>query len=664
MKISELKLTEKRKTICDRLGFTTTQDVLSYYPFKYDELYRKHYFEFKEGDDVFFEGELISAPSIYRYAYKRSVTRFKLLYEGEEIQISIFNRPWIRNLKQNSNITIYGKYEGNNKITAYNYYEKSIDNIEGIIPSYSLKEGITQNEIKKLIELVYKNAKDDLIDDIPNKLINDHKLISYEEAIYNIHFPANKELLLKSISRLKYDEFLRFYSALNYLRENTTADLKTSKNIDDVKLNKFINSFSYEFTSDQQSSIKDIINDLKSNKVMYRLLQGEVGSGKTVVSMISLYANYLAGYQGALMVPTEILAKQHYDSFVKAFKDFGVNIEVLYSSLKSKDEIKNRLKNGMVDIIIGTHALFQDDVEFMNLGLVVADEQHRFGVKQRRALKEKGDNVDLLLMSATPIPRTLASSLYGDMDVSTIESLPKGRKGCVTYLIKKNSIVDIIDEIKVKLSEGRQLYIIAAAIEANENYKAKDVTNLYNSLKDGLSPYKVGFLHGKLSSEEKEKVMNDFNLNNIQVLVSTTVVEVGVNVINASLMVIYDADRFGLSQLHQLRGRIQRGSVKGECYLLTSSKEKDALDRLDVLTKSNNGFDISMKDLKLRGPGDILGTRQSGLPSFSLGNLLEDTKFIDSAKKDAKWIINNLQVEENALFYAKIASNAKKNAID
>ena len=663
MNISELKLTDKRKSICNRLGFESVEDILSYYPFKYDELYRKHFYEFKDGENIFFEAELISSPSTYRYAFKRSVTRFKVLYEGEEIQVSIFNRPWLKFLKQNT-ITIYGKYEGNNKVTAYNYYEKNIDDIEGIIPTYSLKEGINQNEIKKLIEIAYKALEDKLVDEVPSKLINDHKLISYNEAIYNIHFPKNKDLLLKAISRLKYDEFLRFYLALNILRENTTADLKKAKNIDDNKINEFINSFNYEFTDDQITSINDLLNDLKSNKVMYRLLQGEVGSGKTVVSMISLYANYLAGYQGALMVPTEILAKQHFDSFVKAFKNFNVNVEVLYSALNNKDEIKSRLLNGEIDIIIGTHALFQSDVEFRNLGLVVADEQHRFGVKQRRALKEKGDNVDLLLMSATPIPRTLASSLYGDMDVSTIETLPKGRKGCKTYLINSNSIVGIIDDIKDKLKEGRQLYIIAAAIEANENYKAKDVTNLYNSLKDGLAPYKVGFLHGKLSSEEKEKVMNDFNLNNIQVLVSTTVVEVGVNVINASLMVIYDADKFGLSQLHQLRGRIQRGNVEGLCYLLTSSKDKDVLDRLNVLVKSNNGFDISMKDLKLRGPGDILGTRQSGLPAFSLGNLLEDTKFIDSAKKDARWVVNHLEMEENALFYAKIASNAKKNAID
>ena len=664
MNIEELKLTDKRKEICERLGFTSSKDILTYYPYKYEDYKITHYNDFKEGEQVFFEGELISAPTTFRYAGKRSLTRFKVVYEEEELIITIFNRPWARNIPSNSKLTIIGKYDGNNRVTATNYYTKSIGEIEGIVPYYSLKEGINQNEIKKLIEFTFKKCEDELVEEIPSTFIKSHNLIDYKQAIINIHNPENKELLMKSLSRLKYEEFLRFYLSLNYLKGNTTSEVKQAKKYDQDEVDKFIKSLPYELTKDQKETYEDILKDLRSNHPMYRLVQGEVGSGKTAIAMIGMFANYLAGYQSALMAPTEILAKQHLNSFLSQFENTGCRIALLYSGSEDAKEVKEKLRNGEIDIVIGTHALFQEDVEFKNLGLVIADEQHRFGVKQRRALKEKGDSVDFLLMSATPIPRTLASSIYGDMDISTIETLPAGRKGCVTKLIDKNSIVDILDNLKAKLDEGRQIYIIAAAIEASENYSAKDASGLYNSLIDALKPYKLGLLHGRMLSSEKDDVMDKFNNNDIQVLVSTTVVEVGVNVKNATVMVIYDADKFGLSQLHQLRGRIQRGNYEGLCYLLTANKDDEVLKRLNVLCKTNNGFDISLEDLKLRGPGDILGTRQSGLPAFILGNLLSDGKFIEAAKDDAKAIVNDQTNKENALFYEKIVSEAKKKAID
>lgn len=664
MNLKDLKLTPKRLEICSRLDFEDSKSILNYYPFKYEEYTITHYDDFAVGSQVFFEGELLSSPSTFRYSGRKSITRFKVLYEEEELNISIFNRPWARNLNVFSRITIIGKYDGNNKITATNYYTKPIKDLEGIVPFYSLKEGISQNEIRKLIEVTYNKTRDELIDEIPGAYISKHNLITYQEAIKNVHFPMNKTSLMKSLSRLKYEEFLRFYLALDYLKGVTTSDIKMNKNFDLRDIDTFVDYLPYALTKDQEDAKNDILNDVRSNKAMYRLIQGEVGSGKTAVAMIALYANYLAGYQGALMAPTEILAKQHYQSFVSQFANTNCRIALLYSGSSDSKEIKEKLKNGEIDILIGTHALFQDDVEFNNLGLVIADEQHRFGVKQRRALKEKGNNVDFLLMTATPIPRTLASSLYGDMDISTIETMPIGRKGCKTHLINKNSIVDIIDELKDKLNEGRQIYIIAAAIEASDNYKAKDASGLYNSLLDALKPYKLGLLHGRMSSDEKDDVMKKFNDNDIQVLVSTTVVEVGVNVKNATVMVVYDADKFGLSQLHQLRGRIQRGNHEGTCYLLTDNKDKDVLKRLGVLCKTNNGFDISLEDLKLRGPGDILGTRQSGLPAFILGNLFTDNKFIEAAREDSKEITNNLDKPENRDFYNKIAMDAKKKAID
>ena len=662
MELNDLKLTDKRKKICERYGFLDTNDILNFYPFRYDELELVDYKDFIVGNQVVFEAELISYPTIFRKG-RLSICRFKVLYQDEEILVTIFNRPWIRNLKINDVITIIGKYDGMNKVTAINYYQKNASDITGIVPVYSTKEGITQNEIKNLIKLVYEKSKDKLIDDIPSDILNSHGLISYKDAIKNIHYPENKELLKKAISRLKYEEFLRFYVALDVLKGNNYV-LKNPKSIDNNKINELINSFDFSLTEDQMQTTNDVLTDLRSNKIMYRLVQGEVGCGKTAIAIIAIYANYLSGCQSALMAPTEILAKQHYESLKNSLEKFGVRVGVLYSNVLDEKSIKEDIKNGNIDVVVGTHALFSNDVEYKNLGLVIADEQHRFGVKQRKALKDKGESVDFMLMSATPIPRTLASSLYGDMDISTIKTLPVGRKGCKTYLIKKNSIVDIIDEIKNKLHEGRQVYIVAAAIEKSENYNAKDVNGLYDALKNELLPYNVGLLHGKLDDEEKNFIMDSFKLNKIQVLITTTVVEVGVNVKNATVMIIYDADKFGLSQLHQLRGRVQRSDYEGVCYLLTNSKDTNVFDRLNILVNSNDGFEISYQDLKLRGPGDILGTRQSGLPTFILGNIIEDTKFVEAAKNDAKTICNNLNIDEYRKYYEKIGLISSKDYID
>ena len=650
MELSELKLTDKRLEICRRLDLKDSDDILRYYPFKYERNVLTHYEDFIEGERVVFEGELISYPNTFRFRGKLSRTTFKVLYEEEEITVTIFNRPWIKS--NNNKITIIGRYEGKNKVTASNFYTKDISEILGINPIYSLKDGIKQNEIRKLIEYTFKKVND-VKDYVPQKLLDKHGLCDLKSALYNIHFPTNELDLKKSLARLKYEEFLRFYLSLEILSDNNQINIKDGENIDQNKIDSFINSLSYTLTVDQKEAIDDILKDLRSNKLMYRLLQGEVGSGKTLVSMIGLYANYLSGYQGALMAPTEILAKQHLLSFKETFND-EIKIELLVSGNKDNVDIKKRLKDGDIDIVIGTHALFQEDVSFKNLGLVITDEQHRFGVKQRKALKEKGENVDFLLMSATPIPRTLASSLYGNMDISTIKTLPSGRKGCDTYLINKNSIVDILPNLKEKLDEGRQIYLVASSIEASDSYGGKDVTGLYNSLIDVFKPYKVGLLHGKMTGEEKDEAMEKFNNNEIQILVSTTVIEVGVNVKNATVMVIYDADRFGLSQLHQLRGRVQRGDFKGTCYLLTNNKDSEVKKRLNVLVDSNDGFKISEEDLKLRGPGDILGTRQSGLPTFILGDIFNDTNIIEASKDDVKMVLDNLDKDDFNLFYLDV----------
>ena len=661
--MASLKLTDKRKEICKRLELNDSDDILRYYPFKYENNFLTHYDDFKVGERVLFEGELFSYPSTFRFKRNMSRTTFRVLYEEEEIIVNIFNRPWIKGVSINSKIVIVGKYDGNNKVTATNYYTKDLKDVLGIQPVYSLKEGIKQNEIVKLIEYTMNKCLDDVKDEIPNDIKESHGLFDLKSALRSIHKPLSEKDLKYALTRLKYEEFLNFFLALEALKGTNNIELKKAKDFDENKVNEFINSLPFDLTDDQNEAVRDILKDLKNNKPMYRLVQGEVGSGKTAVAMIALYANHLAGYQGTIMAPTEILAKQHYESFKTAFGD-DLKVGLLYSGLKSIKEVKEKIANAEIDIVVGTHALFQEDVSFNNLGLVIADEQHRFGVKQRRALKDKGENVDFLVMSATPIPRTLASSLFGDLDISTIATLPSGRKGCDTYLIKKNSIIDIIPELKRKLDEGRQIYIIASAIEASDNYAGKDASALYNSLIDVFKPYKLALLHGRLDTDKKDEIMNKFYKNEVQVLVSTTVVEVGVNVKNATVMVIYDADRFGLSQIHQLRGRIQRGEYKGTCYLLSDSNDPLVLDRLNVLCKTNDGFKISEEDLRLRGPGDILGTRQSGLPTFILGNIFEDSKIIEGAKKDAKKIVNNLDNKDYQNYYENIAKMAQKSLID
>ncbi len=660
MKIDELKLTPKRKQICERLSFEDSEDIISYYPFRYEEYEKVPYKDFKIGSQICFVGELASYPSTFRRG-KLSTTRFKVLYEDEILNVTIFNRPWIRNLNMNEMLTIMGRYDGKNKVTASNYY---VGDITGsIIPYYPLREGISQNDIKKLIKFTLNKCQNELKDDLPSDLIERHHLIDHRTAILNIHEPANKKVLAQSLARLKYEEFLRFYLTLQILKGSSAKNQKKGKDFDEKKVDAFVEKIGFELTEDQVRAKDEILKDLKDEKVMYRLVQGEVGSGKTAVAMIGLYANYLAGYQGALMAPTEILAKQHGESLKKALEPYGVHVAVLYSAMDEEREVKRQIAEGEADIIVGTHALFSKDVEYHKLGLVIADEQHRFGVRQRQALKDKGEDCDLILMSATPIPRTLASSIYGDMDVSTIATMPAGRKGCKTYLIRKNSIVDILDDVKDTLKQGRQIYVVAAAIDKSDSYKAKDVNGLYEALKEALRPFEVSLLHGKLSSEEKDAIMERFNRNEIQVLVSTTVVEVGVNVKNATMMIIYDADRFGLSQLHQLRGRVQRSDHEGTCYLLTDNQDENVLKRLDILCQSNDGFKISYEDLKLRGPGDILGTRQSGLPAFVLGNLIEDTKFIDAARKDAHQIAENKDDEKYRAYYGKIVQMANQNFI-
>lgn len=659
-----LKLTSKRLTVLHQLGLYTTDDLLMYYPYRYETITSSAFADWKIKDKVWFEGEVVQLPRSWRKG-RLVATTFQVCSQEQILTITIFNRPWAKSLNLNQSLTIQGVYQGNSKVTAISYDTMPLAEHAAITPIYSIKAGIRQKTLQTIIYSVLNQLQDEIIDDIPDEFRQAYRLLTLKVAYRCIHIPSSMSEVQAAVRTLKYAEFLRFFTAIQLMRSTDGIRItKKPKIFSSKKIQQAIQSLSFELTADQKDTLEKILNDMGSTHTMYRLVQGDVGCGKTVVATLALYAAFLSGYQGAMLAPTEILARQHYISVNQVLAPFGVKTEVLYSALMpaKKKEILEDVASGKINILIGTHSMIQDSVTFHKLGLTIADEQQRFGVSQRKALKQKGEQVDFLLMSATPIPRTLAASLFGDMDVSTIETMPAGRITPVTTLVKENSFRTVLDDIKCLLKSGRQLYVICAAVDENEEYHARNVYDTTESIQKLFPQYKVACLHGRMTADEKQAIMQAFNTNDIQILVSTTVVEVGVNVVNATGMIIYDADRFGLSQLHQLRGRIQRGSEQGYCWLLTASHEERVLQRLDVLVKSNNGFEISYEDLRLRGPGDILGTRQSGVPDFILGNIVEDTAMINQARKDALKVMESADNPDYQILLETVRKRNEKNA--
>lgn len=659
-----LKLTSKRLTVLHQLGLYTTDDLLMYYPYRYETITSSAFADWKIKDKVWLEGEVVQLPRSWRKG-RLVTTTFQVRSQEQILTITIFNRPWAKSLNLNQILTIQGVYQGNSKVTAISYDTKPLAEHAAITPIYSIKAGIRQKTLQIIIYSVLNQLQDEIIDDIPDEFRQAYRLLTLKVAYRCIHIPSSMSEVQAAVRTLKYAEFLRFFTAIQLMRSTDGIRItKKPKIFSSKKIQQAIQSLSFELTADQKDTLEKILNDMGSTHTMYRLVQGDVGCGKTVVATLALYAAFLSGYQGAMLAPTEILARQHYISVNQVLAPFGVKTEVLYSALTpaKKKEILEDVASGKINILIGTHSMIQDSVTFHKLGLTIADEQQRFGVSQRKALKQKGEQVDFLLMSATPIPRTLAASLFGDMDVSTIETMPAGRITPVTTLVKENSFRTVLDDVKCLLKSGRQLYVICAAVDENEEYHARNVYDTTESIQKLFPQYKVACLHGRMTADEKQAIMQAFNTNDIQILVSTTVVEVGVNVVNATGMIIYDADRFGLSQLHQLRGRIQRGSEQGYCWLLTASHEERVLQRLDVLVKSNNGFEISYEDLRLRGPGDILGTRQSGVPDFILGNIVEDTAMINQARKDALKVMESADNPDYQILLETVRKRNEKNA--
>lgn len=661
--IKLLKTTSRRLEILASMNITTLEDLIYQYPYRYEVIEEKYPTD--EDEHLIIEATVISPVKIF---FKGKMSRMSFEVEDkylQHFQVSIFNRHFLRqHLKLGTIITIIGKCV-NHRITASDIKIKPLQDISGIYPVYSLKEGITQKSFRQYVKKALSLLNHEFDDFIPEKYRIQHHLIRKESALYCIHFPENKKDVQEALKYLKYEEFLKFQLTMQLMKQQRTQEMGIAKDFDVTQLQSLILSLPFALTKDQQTAIKEIVEDLKSPQMMYRFLQGDVGSGKTVVSSVALYANYLASYQGALMAPTEILATQHYQTLSRFFENTDVHIELLTGSLslKEKERVYQAIQSGEADIVVGTHALFQKKVVYHNLGFVITDEQHRFGVMQRKALKNKGQQVDFLIMSATPIPRTLAISMYGDMDVSTIKTMPQGRLPVKTQYIHSSSMKPILKHLKSYLAQGGQCYVICPLVEDSENLEAKSASQIAEAMQKYFqTQYNVGLLHGQMKEDEKEKVMNGFLNNTIQILVSTTVVEVGVDVKNANMMVIYNAERFGMSQLHQLRGRIGRGQEQAYCYLMSSSSSKEAIERLKYLEKSHDGFEISLYDLKLRGPGEVLGQRQSGLPTFLVADIMKDFPILSIARKDADEIIHDyIQNHEYQGIVCKIQEKLQVN---
>lgn len=633
----------------NELGIYNAEDLVTYYPFRYEIIQNTDTQNLKDGDKVVIGGIVENVPTVIHFNRKLNKMSFHL-NTGEFItNITIFNRAFLKDkLNVGHAVTIIGKYDQkHNSITASDIKFGLID--ETLIePIYHSSFKINSSKISKIIKSVLDKVKTQ--DYLPNSLVQKYHFMDKQEAIKIIHNPKDKEKLKQALSRLKYEELFMYMLKISYLKKSKKQSDGLSRNVSYEKVLKIIDNLPFKLTKDQLKSVKDIYDDLTSINRMNRLLQGDVGSGKTIVSFIALYINYLSGYQGALMAPTEILAYQHYQNFIKLFPN--LNVVLLTGKLKAKEkkEAKALIESGNADIIIGTHALISEDVTYHNLGLVITDEQHRFGVTQRGNLKNKGITPDILYMSATPIPRTYALTLYGDMDISSIRTMPSGRKPVKTYVKTNKEIKDVLYMMLDQIKAHHQIYVIAPLIEESDKIDLEDVYKLEEKMKKAFGKVcKVGIMHGKMTPKEKEEVMEMFKQNKIQILISTTVIEVGVDVANATMIVIFDSYRFGLSALHQLRGRVGRNEIDSYCILISDRETK----RLEVLTKTNDGFKVSEEDFKLRGGGDIFGVRQSGDMNFKLADIKNDYDLLLRTKEDSEIFMKSKEYNDPKYSFIK-----------
>ena len=629
----------KTLKLFQNLNIFTIQDLITYYPYKYKLYHPVTLDNYEENTEVLINGYVASDAKIYYIKRNLNKISFRLNTGTKLINVTIFNRPFIKqHLLLNKYISVIGKYNiKTNTLTASDIKLTPIikDEIE---PIYHTTQGLKQVNIHKIINnLLEKNIYVPSL--IPEEYIKEYSLLDKLTAIKEIHNPTSTNNLKQAEICLKYEELFEYTLKINYLKylkdKTTSSYIKT---FDTSKLDNLIASLPFKLTDSQVNAVEDIKKDFNSPKHMNRLILGDVGSGKTIISFLALYMNYLSGYQGVLMAPTEILIKQHYENIKKILTDLNIEILTGSTTKKDRDKIIENLKNGQIDILLSTHSVLNDDVVFKNIGLVVTDEQHRFGVNQRKNLQNKGENVDVLYMSATPIPRTLALTIFKDMDITEIKTKPLNRKPKITKLYKTSEIKEVLYEMLDEIKKGHQIYVVSPLIEnEEENTKLASVNYLYEKINVALNgKVPIGVLHGKLKNEEKENIMNDFKSNKTKILISTTIIEIGVDVSNATMIVIFNAERFGLATLHQLRGRIGRNDIESKCILISDYDTP----RLKILEESEDGFYISEKDFELRGAGDLFGVKQSGDMVFKIANLNKDFKILKKCSEDSLNFLN------------------------
>lgn len=637
------------------LGLETVEDLLLHYPFRYDDFSSRQVLDLLDGEKAVVAGEVATPGHVQYYGFKKNRLSFKLRQGEVVVGVSFFNQPFLQDkIQVGQQVAIFGKWDSKKQtLTGMKLLAQLTEDLQ---PVYHTTQGVTQANLVKAITAAFDRGYLDLLgESLPQYLLDKYRLMSRKEAAYAMHFPFDLAHYKQALRRVKFEELLYFQLDLQVLKSQNKAETSgLVLDYDREQLENKLAALPFALTPAQDKSLGEILGDMASGRHMNRLLQGDVGSGKTVVAAMSMYAAHTAGYQSALMVPTEILAEQHAESLSQLFPE--LTIALLTSSLKTAEKRTTlaAIASGAVDMVVGTHALIQEGVTYHKLGLVITDEQHRFGVKQRRIFREKGDNPDVLMMTATPIPRTLAITAFGDMDVSIIDQLPAGRKPIITRWVKHSQLDQVLGWLKEELKKGAQAYVISPLIEESESLDLKNAIALHEELSAYFAGVtQVALLHGRMKTDEKDVIMQAFKNRESSLLVSTTVIEVGVNVPNATVMLIMDADRFGLSQLHQLRGRVGRGDKQSYAILVANPKTDSGKERMQIMTETTDGFVLAEADLKMRGSGEIFGTRQSGLPEFKVADLVEDYPILEEARKVAQTITRQPDWKiqpENAVF--------------
>lgn len=649
-----------------KLGIETVEDLLLYFPFRYEDFKTKNVLDLEDGERAVVSGIVATPANVQYYGYKRNRLRFTIKQGELVLAVSFFNQPYLADkIELGQTVAVFGKWDkAKGALTGMKLLAQVEDDLQ---PVYRLSQGVSQSALVKVIKTAFEAGLDNLLEEnLPQILMDKYHLLSRRQAVRAMHFPKDLEEYKQALRRVKFEELLFFQLQLQVLKEeNRSVGQGIVLDWDKKKLKDLQAKLPFTLTEAQERSLNEILADMRSPYHMNRLLQGDVGSGKTVVAGLAMYAAVTAGKQAALMVPTEILAEQHLQSLTSLFP--SLRILLLTGSLKAAErrERLELIQTGQVDLIVGTHALIQEGVHFHDLGLVIIDEQHRFGVAQRRILREKGQNPDVLMMTATPIPRTLAITAFGDMDVSIIDQMPAGRKEIITRWVKHQQLNLVLDWLVKEIQKGSQAYVISPLIEESE---ALDLKNAI-ALEEELIAYfgdrtRIALLHGKMKGEEKEAIMQAFKQGEIDLLVSTTVIEVGVNVPNATVMIIMDADRFGLSQLHQLRGRVGRGNKQSYAVLVANPKTESGKRRMKIMTETTNGFVLAEEDLKLRGSGEIFGTRQSGIPEFQVANLIEDYPILEEARKVAVQVVTTPNWREHSDWHCLSLHLEQKEHLD